>query len=289
MSDARSTGMGESYVSVANEANAVFWNPAGLSNIKSYDFSASYVDYFMDVSHMAIAAAYNYEGIGTFALQAIMTDIGDISVTRVDQLGRDPITGVYNPGLTGETVSPSSQLFGLSFARSVTDKFSFGLSVKYAHEDLVEKQTGSIMFDGGILYDTGYKSLRFGISLRHFGPEIKFIDKSYPLPQTLTLGISGYLFAPENYLIAGIEDQSLLFSYDLSQPRDYSQQHQVGMEYSFNDMLFLRGGYKINYDEEDISLGAGVAYKNYKIDYSYNNYGEYLGSVHRFTIGFSGN
>lgn len=178
-------------------------------------------------------------------------------------------------------------MVGVSFARSVTDKFSFGLSVKYAHEDLVDEKAGSLMFDGGILYETGYKSLRFGISLRHFGPEVTFVDKSYPLPQTLTMGLSGYLFAPGESLIGDLGEQKLLLSYDLSQPRDYSQQHQIGMEYSFNEMFFLRGGYKINFDEEGLALGAGINFHNYKIDYSYSDYGEYLGSVHRFTIGIA--
>jgi len=86
-----------------------------------------------------------------------------------------------------------------------------------------------------------------------------------------------------------INDQRMLFAFDLSHPRDYTQQYQVGLEYAFKEMFFLRAGYKANFDEEGLTLGAGVKYNNYRIDYSFNDYGDYLGNVHRFTIGFSTN
>ncbi|KUO62181.1 hypothetical protein APF79_04205 [bacterium BRH_c32] len=286
--DARATGMGEAFVSVTDNSESVFWNPAGLSKINGFDASFSYIDYFLDVSHLSFSAAYNLDGIGVIGVQALMNDIGSIEVTRVSNLYRDE-NGNYNPGLTGETVTPGSKVFGLSFSRKLTDKFAFGLTAKYAYEDLVVKSASSIIFDGGLLYQTGFRSIQIGASVRHFGPEVKFFDKSYPLPQTFTIGISANLLAPENSLLMDINDQRMLFAFDLSHPRDYTQQYQVGLEYAFKEMFFLRAGYKANFDEEGLTLGAGVKYNNYRIDYSFNDYGDYLGNVHRFTIGFSTN
>jgi len=289
MPGARSTGMGESFISVVNTSEAVFWNPSALVKVNNIDVSFSYVDYFLDVSHLALSGAYSIEDFGTLGLQVLVNDLGDIPVTRVDNLYRDPETGIYNPGLTGETMSPGFIVVGLSYAKSLTDKFSFGLTFKVANEDLIAKSTTSWMFDGGLIYQTGFKSIDVAISLRNFGPQVKFAEKSYPLPQTLALGISTYLFSSNNSLISDIENHSLLISYNLSQPKDYSQQHNIGMEYSFSQMFFLRAGYKINYDEEGLTLGAGVNYEGYRVDYSFNDYGEYLGNVHRFTLGFSFN
>ncbi|MBK7629545.1 MAG: PorV/PorQ family protein [Ignavibacteriales bacterium] len=289
MPGARSTGMGESFISVVNNSEAVFWNPAALVKVNNFDASFYYVDYFLDVSHLALSAAYSIEDFGTLGLQVQVNDIGDIPVTRVDNLYRDPVTGVYNPGTTGETMSPGFTVVGLSYAKSLTDKFSFGLSFKVAHENLVAESATSWMLDGGLIYQTGFKTIDVAIALRNFGPEVKFVHKGYPLPQTLTLGISAYLFTDQNSLISDIKDQGLLISYNLSQPRDYSQQHNVGLEYSFSQMLFLRAGYKINYDEEGLTLGAGVNYQGYRVDYSFNDYGEFLGNVHRFTLGFNFN
>ena len=83
------------------------------------------------------------------------------------------------------------------------------------------------------------------------------------------------------------ENQTLLIAFDIVQPRDYDQQYNVGLEYGFENILFLRGGYKLNYDEESFSIGFGVNYSNYRVDYAYSDFGEYLDSVHRFSFGIS--
>ena len=286
MPDARSTGMGEAYVTLADNANAVFWNPAELIKVNNLDFSFSFVDWLLDVKHYSFAGAYNVEGIGVFGLQILFDDVGEIPVTRVSDLYRTD-DGSYNPGLTGETMRPGSRVFGLSYAKSLTDKFSFGITIKYAYEDLVAEQASTIVFDGGLSYQTGFRSIEIAAALRQFGPEVKFIDTPYPLPQTFTIGISANIFAPDEALISQIENQKLIIAYNLSQPRDYSQQHLIGLEYTYNDLISFRAGYKINFDEEDFTFGAGINYNGYRVDYSYNNFGEFLGDVHRFSIGLS--
>ncbi len=285
MTDARSTGMGEAYCAVANNSEAVFWNPAALTRVQHFDASISYLDYFLDVKHSSFSAAYTFRNIGTFGLQGLVTDVGEIKVTRVSDLGFRGET--FNPGLTGETISPSAMAFGLSFARRLTDKFAFGLTAKYVKEDLVVKSANAIVFDGGLTYNTGFRSLEVAASVRHFGKEIKYFEEGYPLPQTFNIGVAAYLISSgENFLMTS-ESQSLLVAFDLVQPRDYAQQYNVGLEYTWQNAIILRGGYKINYDEEGLCLGMGLKYDKFRFDYSYNDFGSYLGSVHRFTFGFS--
>jgi hypothetical protein len=286
--EARITGMGDAGVSIADNSDAVFWNPANLIYINGFSSSFSVVDWFLDVKQFSFSAAYNLNDFGTIGFHAMVNDIGTIEVTRVSSLYRDE-QGNFNPGITGETIRPNSQVYGLSFAKSLTDKFSFGLTAKYAYENLVVKSTGALMFDGGVLYNTGFKSIIVAASLRNFGPEVKYYDKSYPLPQTFAIGISTYIVSDNQPFLASSSDHAVLVAANLSQPRDYSQQYQVGFEYSFRKIFFLRGGYKFNYDEEGVSVGLGLNYSGYKIDYSFNDYGDLLGDVHRFTISFSTN
>ena len=115
----------------------------------------------------------------------------------------------------------------------------------------------------------------------------QYTGKEYPLPQIFTIGISGYLVSGSESLIMDSESQSLLIAFDMVQPRDFDQQYNLGLEYGFNNTLFLRGGYKMNYDSESFSLGFGIAYSNIRMDYAYSDYGDYLDSVHRFSIGFA--
>jgi hypothetical protein len=304
MPGARLCAMGEAFTAVKSGSDAVFYNPAALTNVERLDVGADYLDWFLDIKHYAFSAAYSLPGLGTLGFQTVFTDVGEIRVTTVDAL--DFVDGVYL-GYTGETINPGATVFGISFARDLTDKFTFGVTAKYAREDLGVKSTGVAMYDAGLIYDTGFKSLSIGAAVRHFGPEVKFYDevdlprydaaldstfympytgKSYPLPQTFNIGISANLISGGDAFLHS-DNHSLLLAADMVQPRDYDQQYNIGLEYGFNEIFFLRGGYKMEYDEESYSFGFGLAYDNYRIDYAFNDFGEYLDSVHRFSIGLS--
>jgi hypothetical protein len=68
-------------------------------------------------------------------------------------------------------------------------------------------------------------------------------------------------------------NHGLTFTADAIHPRDYSERLHFGLEYSFRNMVYLRGGYKTNYDEEDLSMGAGLHYGlsgyAFTLDYAY--------------------
>ncbi|MDZ7373403.1 MAG: PorV/PorQ family protein [candidate division KSB1 bacterium] len=281
--DARATAMGEACVAAPRGAACLFWNPGALTTINGTDLNLSYVDWLLDTRQASLALAHSLGNWGTVGLQAMMVDVGEIEVTRVEALGF--VGDVYNPGLTGETMKPSAVVLGVSYARALTDKFSFGLTAKLVHEDLELESKSALAFDAGLVFDTGYRSLRLGAAIRHFGREIKYVDKSYPMPQTFTLGIAGQLLGPAHYLLFPSEDHELTLAYDLSHPRDYDQQHHLGVEYAFRRSIFLRAGYKFNYDEEGLALGFGLKASRLHVDYSYAPFSEFLGSVHRFTIG----
>ena len=294
MPDAQSTGMGDAVTSTINNANAVFYNPAGLSDVKKGDLSLSFYKYFFDVKTTALSLAYNIGTGGTLGLHTIFTDVGSIDVTTTEQLVflED---GTYNPGLTGETISPSQMVVGLSLAKSLTDKFSFGVTSKYVREDLVMASADGFVFDFGLIYKTGYRSIQTSAVIRNFGPEISFSDdeittnnndfESYPPPQTLAIGVSGFLIAPENSLFFLSRNQSLRAAFDIIGPRDYDQQYNTGLEWGYQDLLFIRTGYKFNYDTQGISFGMGLRFNNFRGDYSYANYGQYLFNIHRISVG----
>lgn len=287
---ARASSMSGAFSTLGNNSEAVFWNPAGLTKVKDYDVSINYIGWLMDIKHYAISAAYNTVDYGSFGFQAIKTDVGEIQETRADFNNVGPLVdGMKNPGLTGAVFSPNSMVLGISYANQLTDRFSYGVTAKFVREDLIYKKASAFVFDGGFLFDTKYRSIVIGASIRHFGSEVKFVDKYYPLPQTFNIGISGYLFSPNDPLISKVDDQSLLISYDIIQPRDYTQMHSLGFEYSFNNMLFLRTGYTFNNDQEGISAGLGVIVNNCRIDYSFSEFGKYLGSVNRISVGFGFN
>jgi hypothetical protein len=284
--DARSAAMGNAFVSVANSANAVFWNPGALTRAQNIEFSGSYYDYFVDVNLSAFAASIPLGNWGTIGVQVMLWDYGSIEVTSVASQGWNDSYTQFNPGLTGETINPSSQCFGLTFARELTDKFSFGMTAKAASEDLVKEKESAILFDGGLLYRTGFRSLYLAASVRNFGSDVTYINESYPLPQTFTFGFSTLLIDSESPFLLASDWQRLLVAYDVSHPRDYDQQHNMGIEYVLLDIVALRAGYKFNYDEETMTYGAGLYIRGLRFDYAYEPFGEILDSVHKFTLSY---
>jgi hypothetical protein len=284
---ARAAALGGAYIASVDNSDACFWNPAALTKITDMDAAFSYIDYFLDVKMYAFSFGMTTTHYGSFGAFCLYSDVGEIEVTSTSARGSSDGKN-YNPGLTGETIRPFQMVAGLSYGLELTKAFSFGLTAKYAEENLVYYKVRTVVIDGGIHFKTGYRSIEIAAAIKNFGQDVKFIENKYPIPQALNIGVSANLIGTSgNNLLMDSEDNAVLFEYDITQLRDYDQQHIVGMEYSFKNMLILRGGYKFNGDQESYSFGCGVKYQNLRFDYSYNPFGDYLPAVHRVTVGFA--
>ena len=285
--NARAAGMSGAVVSNTRGSNAAFWNPAGLARVARTDVSFGYTQYLFDTYLSSFSAVLPVRALGTssIALYGLYMDYGSIQETREDLLQFNP-DGSFNPGLTGRSLNPSSMYAGISFARSLTHKFSLGISARYLREDLVEEAVDSWCVDAGFIFYTGLNSINVGVALRNFGPEVQFGDFSYPIPMTVDLGMSAYLIAPEDALLMNMGSHSLLMSGGLQHPRDDAQQFKLGLEYNLNETIYLRAGKKYNYDTERIAFGCGLRLSHFYVDYAYSDFGEYLESVNRFTFMF---
>lgn len=293
--DARGTGMGGAYAAVVTNSDAVFWNPGALVKVNNMDFYFSQMDYLLDVKQYSFSGAYNFGPWGAVGIQGIYVDIGTIEETTTEHLYLTDT--YYNPGLTGNTFHPYSIVLGVSYAKYFTDQFSFGATFKYIKEDMnisnaymnngSNVEISTFAFDLGLVYETHFRTIKLAAVIRQFGPEVEYIKTSYPIPQTLDIGISGYLINNEKNLGLFSDKHTLLLAADIIQPRDYSQQYHMGLEYGLKDILFIRSGYKFNYDSQGFTAGFGLKYSRFRIDYSFAEYGDYFEPVHRYSIGFN--
>jgi hypothetical protein len=291
---ARATGMGEAYIVAVDNSEAIFWNPGALARVEKFDISASYVQWPADIAYSGIALAAFFENIGTFGFHISGLQLGDMRVRTI-----------YKPEGDGRMFTAGQFSTGLSFARFLTSHFSVGLTFKYIHEKFWDYSAKNWAIDIGTFYDTGFNSLVLGMSILNFGPEMAFegryIDYSdpdeigesgefeekeflhYPLPLTFRFGLAMYVYQSENMRV--------LTSMDTYKPNDNRQQVNAGLEFTFIDMLMLRGGYKFGSDENNYCFGAGFRLEffnalNLRLDYSYADMGV-LDIVHRGTFGVS--
>lgn len=294
--DPRSVALGEAMTSVEGNSSAMFFNPAAMARLQGFGHvSVGQAKWIADINHNFGSIAISPEGgeygvLGVF-LQAV--DYGDLEAT------------VYYPNSNGYldlgTFSPKAFMIGVGYARAFSDKFSLGGNVKFVSQDLgtaVVSQdtlgnratsgnsTNVPAFDFGILYKTGFKSLNFGMTVRNFAREVRYVEEGFQLPLTFKIGLSMNML---DIMDIDKEENSFLLSIDAEHPRDFQEQIRVGGEYVFMNQFAFRAGYVTPTDEQGVSLGVGVrqsiAGTTLGLDYAYTSFGVF-DQVHRFSFQF---
>ena len=292
---ARSAGMGSAFTMMGNDANSMFHNPSGIAYFDSdYDVFLTNTTWIADISYIGGGLLVNFGNVGTFGLNFMTADYGEIIGTRITSTE----AGFEETGNIGGEVG--AYMVGLVYAKKLSDKFSMGGQVKYVTQnlaqsqliedgDLVDNDASGIAFEFGTTFYPGLaESFRFGISIKNFSQEFQYQQESFELPLTFNIG-----FAVDAFDIIGNVDQemhSLTIALDAIHPRDYTERIHLGAEYWFMDMVALRGGYKFNYDEESYSFGVGVNFNvgglDLKLDYAYADFGVF-DNVNRISFGAS--
>jgi hypothetical protein len=293
---ARASAMGESFAAIANDASALFWNPAGIGNLENLEVHLTHMDYLLDIT-FDFAGLVVPVGAGNLGFSAAVLGMGDELVTTLP----DP------EGASGITWSASSFAIGMTYSRAITNRFAVGLTGKYIQENVYNSSAKTLALDIGSLYDTGIRGIKIGMAMSNFGGKLKLdgrdltqknvdsdpnldgntgqsadlVVSSWPLPLNFRVGLSWEAIRSGSNV--------LLLAADFNHPTDADERLNFGAEYSFSNRLFVRGGYKFNYDEESFTLGGGlnlpITNYNLMLDYAFNEFG-ILGETHRFSLGF---
>lgn len=288
---ARGAAMGYTNAAVVNDASAYYWNPSAYAFIEGTSLFANRTQWIGDINVSAAAVSHNAGRWGVIGANVTAVDWGTFHGTR----RADNDQGYEETG----SFSPASMAAGISYSYLISTGFGVGGNVKYLYERLgsglvgsfdeperVEAKMSLIAVDFGTTYYVGYHDLRIGVALRNFSNEKAYRVETFPLPMTFTFGVAMDLL---NAYSPGTSHTFTLTS-DFVHSRDYSERLHVGAEYGFQDILFLRGGYKVNYDVESFSLGAGVKLETRgiraRIDYSYLQMDVFDG-VNMFSIDFA--
>ena len=269
---ARAVGMGEAFISIADDATAIYYNPAGLTQLYEREVVFTHIDYAADMNFEFGGFAYPLWSIGgILGLGVYMLDAGAIDETTYE-----------HPTGTGRTFGAKEYAVSLSYARSLTDHFSVGVTAKLIDQMYEDLRATGWAFDVGTTYDTGYRGFRISMMISNFGPDMTFIAEEHPLPINFKFGGS------INVLESDLHRATVAL--EGSHPSDNLEKYSGGIEYTFKEMFSLRMGQKFQVDAGGFSAGAGVLLPvndwRIRLDYGYFDFGE-LESVHRFTMGFS--
>ncbi len=295
---ARAVAMGSAYAGVANDVSAIYWNPAGLTSAEGFQLMFDHTSWISDIKYNFLAASYNLGGYGAVGFSFTSSSIGDMKVTTIDQ-----------PGGTGETFSASDVSISLAYAMQLTDKFSIGINPKFIYQSIWKMNATAFAFDIGVKYITPFDDAVLAMSISNFGTKIQLLGNSNLVLHDLDPGTTGnngkipaYLETAAwslplnfrvgiNYTPVRFDRHKLTVAADASHPSDDYESVNLGAEYSFNNFLFIRGGYKslfLEDSEESFTLGFGVKQSlmnNAAIlfDYAYQSFGRFS-DIQKFTL-----
>jgi len=295
---ARAAAMGESYAAEANDASAIYWNPAGLASMTANEVLFARTSWIADMSYDFASVVMPMQGLGTFGIFYQSLNMDEMEV-RTE----------LAPEGTGELFNATSLALGVSYARNMTERFAFGVSAKYIREQIWHESASTFALDVGITYRTSIENLRLGMAITNYGGKMQmdgkdllyFIDidpsldgnnenviarlntEKYDIPLGFRVGVA--------YDPIKTDFHRITMAVDGVTPNDYYEYLNVGMEYGFREMVFLRGGYKglgVNDYEVGFSAGGGIKYKMQNnlgiiLDYAFVDFGR-LDNVQRFSL-----
>lgn len=229
-------------------ADALFTNPAGLPRAGARHLAtAAHTEWIEATRIQSAGYAYNAGGLGTVGVSVARLDLGTMTGTA------NAVPGQIGGYVVTEDFSAESIALGLTYARQLTDRFSFGATGRYVTERIASYRAEALVVDFGMLYDTGLGSLRIGALLQNFGTDGQYLEDPFKMPISFRLSTAMEVLGTMG------DANRLTVSAEALHTNNSAQRLHVGAEYAVLPQLAVRGGYKLGYDEEALSLGLGLA------------------------------
>ncbi len=136
---ARGAALGGSYAALANDIDALYWNPAGLALMDRGGAMFSTYTYVAETRYNWAGIAFPFGG----GSSAIGVQLGTFGFS--DQ----PVYTLENPEGDGTVYGVRSTFVGLTFSRNFSDRFSAGITGKVITDELGDATGSSFAFDFG--------------------------------------------------------------------------------------------------------------------------------------------
>ncbi len=165
----------------------------------------------------------------------------------------------------------------LNWAFRLNPNHYIGVNGSFIYEKLDTSTCAGASFDLGYIYKTPIRGTNAYVSLKHLGGTNKMESESIDLPLTVEGGITHV-----------VEMESFVINTDLkaTQEKDNNFKAAFGVEGGYRGLLFLRTGYRFNYDTEEFSFGAGIKLEKIDINYAYIPAVEEIDSVNMIGVSY---
>lgn len=279
--DSRAAGMGGTGVAVADNAAAVFWNPAGLGFQKGnqvYFTHSEWLPQFnADLFYDYLVGKYHMDGIGTLGAHFTYLNLGE--QIRTDETG-----------LEQDRFKSYELAAGISYGLKINKNWSLGTGFRFIYSSLADGSVGGQSINPGSSVGVDiagmYKSDSFnfigsetninaGLNISNIGPGVHYTDNAQkdPLPTLFRIGWALNTTLDKNGIhkltiandvskvMARLDSDgnpkavmnSLFSSWDSFTRNNGTEEVTLslpeqlmiasGLEYWYNDLFAIRGGY----------------------------------------------
>jgi hypothetical protein len=304
---ARAAGLAGMYGAIAEGPEAVFYNPAGVTNVKGSEVSASHYNYLADTTYGNIAFAMRQGEVGQ-AVNLFVYNGGKIDINYIDgtsETRKAEVDFVFNytygsgPPDWGELMKGTQEVCSEWWKGW---KWGWGINIKKIESTLIEQYMAtSYAIDCGILLkkkvsdklypDELYAKTRTvytkpRIDTRSIGIVVKnlleggvrYKDEVSNLPRTIAVDyalLKNYITRRVIYTIhASYTTPDEIFDFG------------TGLEVYLNDVFILRAGMKMSAGRMYRSGGFSCYIDNCSIEYALMDFDDLPGDLfHQFSIG----
>ena len=285
---ARAVAMGEAFTPVADDATAMFWNPAGLALLEGRHVHFSHTEWPADIDYEAVFVTVPVASLGG----GVGLQVASLRTTLDYTTEQEPLPH-------GRTFGYSDLVIAGGYARQLSDRFSFGFNVKYLREDLGSEVGGSTVnswaIDVGTVFTLPYRNFRMSMAWTNIGPDFQPSGGYVSTPPgEPTRDVSYQSFSPASVFAFGASIEPvqmahgrLLATLQFDHPADTQELLKGGAEAWLEDIVALRVGWNPRASAAEFSAGFGLrgtlGGSIFCLDYAYTD-GQDLGRIDRVSV-----
>lgn len=274
---ARAGALGGSFVANNDDADVIFYNPAGLSLLKDSPISFSFLKHLLDINLASLSYSTEMDGLGRVGAALMYVNYG--SFDEADEFGTR----------TGEFAANELAVV-VGYSNMLDENFYYGANAKIIYSGIADRSSTAAAVDLGLHYAAPTNDFNVGISILNLGTQVSSYYKTKEdLPLDIAIGGAVQLKHLPLKLSADIHK----LNEDRENFGDRFKAFNVGAEFTLSKVLKLRFGYNNERRTElkvgttagiaGFNVGLGAKISEYNFDYGYSSFG-LIGGFHRISI-----